>query len=528
MLHEIRLEGFKSHPPGGNRLPLRELTLIFGPNSAGKSSLFQSVFAMRQSWRKVASIQELVTAGELVDLGKFGAVLHSRGARSVDHLTIGLGHRGTIFEFTWEDPDSSVAQDEGWQRRSMSSARGRLLSLVLKRPTDWDKLEDGSDRQIRFNTRDQAGRTILVLDREDFARCWPELYPRAFPPRAPSEGAYEGSPRPAAEFHVYLNDQDVVLDAPGMVEPSSPTSVLLGEIVSRYAIDASPDTEPDPALFDPHGPLLTLRELPSALPRLRAQLERSAYIGGLRQRGRRLYFPHVEDEPWWVGHDGGRMVDVILGARTLGQADVLVRTNELLAAMSLGISAEFGNSSPQLIDDARELLLRTLQLDGGEEQVTGLPDHGTGVSQLLPIVVQLAAAELGAAGDGDVVLFIEQPELHLHPAWQSRLPDLFTAVIGHSQASTVSADGTAEIVGEARRRVQLIVETHSEHVVLALANHIREDPSLSDRVQILAFEPTSSGVRVEELRFRADGEWEGRWPGGFFPERRKLHRGETP
>src|SRR5262249_28860873 len=56
------------------------------------------------------------------------------------------------------------------------------------------------------------------------------------------------------------------------------------------------------------------------------------------------------------------------------------------------------------------------------EEQTGLEvlpqDVGIGISQLLPVVV-------AAMSSDDNIIAIEQPELHIHPAIQARLGDLF-------------------------------------------------------------------------------------------------------
>jgi predicted ATPase len=75
-------------------------------------------------------------------------------------------------------------------------------------------------------------------------------------------------------------------------------------------------------------------------------------------------------------------------------------------------------------------------------------DVGVGISQVLPIVV-------GAVLPGGSVVAIEQPELHIHPAMQVALGDLF-------------------IEGATKRGMSFLIETHSEHLILRLMRRIRE------------------------------------------------------
>jgi hypothetical protein len=132
-------------------------------------------------------------------------------------------------------------------------------------------------------------------------------------------------------------------------------------------------------------------------------------------------------------------------------------------------------------------------------------DVGTGVSQLLPVVVLALDARQS-------LVAIEQPELHLHPALQTELGDLFI-----------------ESALRKFRKNTLLIETHSEHLVLRVLRRIREKtegkpmpgmPALSpDQVAVIYVEQTEDGVKLSRLRIDESGEFIDRWPKGFFEER---------
>jgi hypothetical protein len=75
MLIEIALENFK---PFGTRqvAPLAPITLIYGPNSGGKSSLIQALMLLKQSMTTSGDSTGLIPRGEYVDLGSFKSLLH--------------------------------------------------------------------------------------------------------------------------------------------------------------------------------------------------------------------------------------------------------------------------------------------------------------------------------------------------------------------------------------------------------------------------------------------------------------------
>jgi predicted ATPase len=118
---------------------------------------------------------------------------------------------------------------------------------------------------------------------------------------------------------------------------------------------------------------------------------------------------------------------------------------------------------------------------------------GEGLSQLLPIITRvLTTPEDGA-------LLIEQPELHLHPAAQSDLADLF-------------------IAGVERGRRQYIIETHSEHLLLRLRRRVAEGRIDPDLVSVLYVERNGSSSSVRALDIDPSGHFDD-WPKDFLDER---------
>ena len=130
-------------------------------------------------------------------------------------------------------------------------------------------------------------------------------------------------------------------------------------------------------------------------------------------------------------------------------------------------------------------------------------DLGVGISQMIPVIVLALHAKAGIAA-------IEQPELHIHPAWQVVLGDLF-------------------ITQAKERDVSFLIETHSEHVMLRLLRRIREtsegelppgSPTVTkDDVAVYWVEATETGTRFQKIGIDEEGEFTERWPRGFFTER---------
>ncbi|WP_461784129.1 AAA family ATPase [Prosthecobacter sp.] len=134
---------------------------------------------------------------------------------------------------------------------------------------------------------------------------------------------------------------------------------------------------------------------------------------------------------------------------------------------------------------------------------TSPSNMGIGFSQMMPLVAS-------AFGSKDSLIVIEQPELHVHPALQMELADLF-------------------IESVAERNNRFLIETHSEHLILRLLRRIRETnsgalepgkyPIRQDQVAVLYVEPGDNGSKVIELPITVDGDFSVPWPAGFFAER---------
>ena len=76
MITEYQIENFKAF---GNpqTLPIRPITLIFGPNSSGKISIFQSLLLLKQSLEDAEGPEtQLLFEGKIVDLGNYREVVH--------------------------------------------------------------------------------------------------------------------------------------------------------------------------------------------------------------------------------------------------------------------------------------------------------------------------------------------------------------------------------------------------------------------------------------------------------------------
>nr|WP_285293306.1 DUF3696 domain-containing protein [Burkholderia glumae] len=118
------------------------------------------------------------------------------------------------------------------------------------------------------------------------------------------------------------------------------------------------------------------------------------------------------------------------------------------------------------------------------------PNMGFGITYALPVVV----AALTAGEDGIVI--VENPEAHLHPAGQSQM--------GYFLAKMAAAG------------VQIVVETHSDHLINGIRRAIGEHRLLPANAAVVHFFDSSDSL-PQLLSFTETGGMDA-WPRGFFDQ----------
>ena len=178
--------------------------------------------------------------------------------------------------------------------------------------------------------------------------------------------------------------------------------------------------------------------------------------------------------------------DVLAGLVISGVPATLLRQTE--ARMDLFFPGYNLNIQPVPQVNAVTLGVRTSNDTGFHR-----PGHsGYGLTQILPIIVASLAA------DQDGILLIENPEVHLHPAGQ--------AMMGQFMAEVAQAG------------VQVILETHSDHVLNGVRRAVKEGVLPSDAVAIHFFRPRVEGQpQVLSPTMDESGNIDD-WPDGFFDQ----------
>lgn len=208
--------------------------------------------------------------------------------------------------------------------------------------------------------------------------------------------------------------------------------------------------------------------------RFESLMDRIYYLGPLREYPKRDY-PWSGASPTDVGQRGEKVVDAILAARSLGQKWNLATRrhfksfDEILGywLKQLGLIHSF--EVEEIAKDSNLYRVKVRRSSNSSEVL--ITDVGFGVSQILPVL-----ALLYYVPEHSVVL-LEQPEIHLHPAVQSGLADVIINVAGH-------------------RKIQVIVESHSEHLLRRLQRRVAEEEVPSKDIALYFCESMRGGESV--------------------------------
>jgi predicted ATPase len=224
-----------------------------------------------------------------------------------------------------------------------------------------------------------------------------------------------------------------------------------------------------------------------------------SYLGPLRKHPQRTH-QWSGDTPEGVGQVGENTIAAILAAqnegRMLNRGPRMSRQSfaEFIAGWlkDLGVIHSFVVKPVAEGRKEYEVLVKT-HANAPEVKIT---DVGFGVSQVLPVLVQAFYCPPNST------IWMEQPEIHLHPQVQAELADVFIS------ATRSSENGKA-------RNVQLIVESHSEHFLNRLQRRIAEGEITPDDVAIYFCKRAGSATELEPLEVNLYGDIEN-WPDNFF------------
>ena len=141
-LTNLTVENFKAFGDR-NEIPMAPITLIYGPNSGGKSSLIQALLLLKQSVEGHGDrFSGLIPRGRYVDLGTFRSLTHGHDRRRT--VKFGIGYKGNI--------EARVA-GRRWRRFPPSGDTRRAVSFEFRPAKSASGRMDGSSlSKVRYQS----------------------------------------------------------------------------------------------------------------------------------------------------------------------------------------------------------------------------------------------------------------------------------------------------------------------------------------------------------------------------------------
>jgi predicted ATPase len=187
------------------------------------------------------------------------------------------------------------------------------------------------------------------------------------------------------------------------------------------------------------------------------------HLPGLRGNPERMY--HVAAVgPLFPGRFENYTASVLAHWQENGNQKTLDKVSEDLKKLGLTwkVTAKSVNATQVEIQVGRQ------RTRGDDDDLVNISDVGLGVSQTLPVVVALHVAQPGQ------LVYLEQPEIHLHPRAQWKMAEVLAAA--------------------AKRGVRVIAETHSAVLLLGVQTLVAEGKLPPELVKLHWFTKRPDGV----------------------------------
>jgi len=544
---QITIENFKGI---GERaeVDLKPITVLFGANSAGKSTLLQAMLYLRELLeRGNADADQLQASGASIDLGGFQQFVNEHDLTK--GVKIGVSVEVSDDGLPVIPIMEILSLSDGNNRDFLENGITGIKNVSVEVTVLWDT--KGGVPFISSYMVGINGEPFAKLVAETTMQCYlthcapdhscltqffqTELDQNELPPECLAMNDYLNEASLGEENFSELPSFRVPL------KQLSPIPNMLSPLLDPD--DDSPHKQPDPGSSDFQelqgfalSQFILTQLIVGAGNLVLEELKNICYIGPLRKVPTRNFelLRSPREERW---SDGLAAWDALHKSAVAPDGNGLVMaTSEWLAdRLQLGYSlssrkyyeveqdgrAHLGleqlsrSALDEEIEEKIRLILNDVEAsptrtaltlyDAGANTTVAPCDIGVGVSQVIPVVVG------SLLQSGTVV--VEQPELHLHPAVQARLGDLFI-------------NGALE---DANNR--FILESHSEHLMLRLLRRIRETTEKDEEypdylaelepkhVSVYYVQSSAGKTEMIPLRITEDGDFKDRWPNGFFDER---------
>jgi hypothetical protein len=517
------------------RIEFKPITLLYGPNSAGKSSILHAILYAREIFERHNLDPVNTTAGGgLVDLGGFASLVHDheRGASVGLKFEISLGdavipsYSGAALEM--------LRRARGVEEWRIPDFAADIKTATISIAIGWSEIRGEcfvQEYRCEINGR-FVGKIECDYGRRRVAISEMDVQHPVFQPGFAGSGAYDDSENDSATAYLLRiahGDDDLERD-PLVINRQIDALPRWGRLLELEFAAPVHDRQGGAEGDDAWEAMVLSTALTQSLvgpgELLRDLLAQFCYLGPLRRPPARNFAIARSSDParWadglaaWdalVEGDQGfvdQVSDWLADPERLGTGYRLaVKSYKELSLISPLMGMLLSEAPLDELEDVRAEIdklpvQKRLALVDASSRVELQPcDVGAGISQVVPVVVL-------ALSDATQFSAIEHPELHVHPRVQVRLGDLFVSAITD------------------RLSARFLLESHSEHLLLRFLRRIRQTgegelirgvfPGLEpEQLAVYYIENRAGETVVTSLRIDNSGEFIDRWPQGFFEER---------
>ena len=473
MLKKLRIQNFKVWEDTGE-IDLAPITLFFGANSSGKSSIGQFLMMLKQTIESPAQTAVFYSGerNSAVQLGSYEEMVFGRKPKGIN----------INFKYQWSRNSSRATSYDRLHKMSSYNDLAFQAEIVPQGET-----------QYTTNLKSTPETSYLPVT-------------RGFKYTLFKNGEIQCSlgmkRKPHTSSKYEIESSNFKLEK----QKSEQEDVNLGTPVHFYGFP--------PEVFTAYA---NIYDFVTGVHYLHEELFRDLfYLSPLRVKADRSSYYYTDPES--VGYQGEDTVAAIVAAR---DREIVLPPIEKIQKRSFEEVIAYELQKMGLIEQFRVQQI-TKQVYGIQIRTKGsktwveLPDVGFGISQVLPVLVQCFYAPEGS------IILIDQPEVHLHPYAQAALADVMIDVINSRLIfeKTYEERFGTQVKRSLRtdykkRNIQLIIETHSEHFLRRLQRRIAEGRLSEDNVSAYFANINAPPAKLERLKIDEFGNIQN-WPENFF------------
>ena len=490
-MKKIQVENYRSIKDSG-MIELRPITIAVGRNSVGKSS-FIRVFPLLKQTLEKKTADPILWYGDYVDFGDFRHTVTKTSGKSGIKISFEIETMPSRYYY-WID---SVQTKKALTVKVSLSVQEQYCDNISIWFED-QKIEMRFDinHKVKVVINDDTtifdGQEILAINqtgdiipslfqKEEDEKIWTSLKSQDLINKC---NKYIFGNRRNSDRRWRMMSNNIAVGS---------REEILAEL-KRLNKERFKDKKITHKRFLKYNNYIIAINLPAIIERInyavQIDMQRTSYIKPIRARVDRYY--RVQgvsiDE---VDADGSNLPMILKNMSSAQLNEFEKWSKEKFGIVFSAITSE-GHISLIIKDD----------IDSSDK--TNVADTGYGYSQMLPIVMLLWMIHKNIASRRDVInrtVVIEQPELHLHPAYQAKMMDVFVNIIKEAKKNGVD--------------LHIILETHSETMINRLGMLVAYGKISKDDINILVFDKQHSDTTIESKGYDDDGILRG-WPGDFF------------